>query len=110
MKTWFPHSTRGLTRRTRITVIALIALLPLSLVAQQPAQSGAAKSLLSPGAAVAIPFTGEGWQDKVLSHEGYVMPPRELADAVEAGRQMILTIGNPSREGGWWPRAAWTRW
>jgi len=101
MKTWFPLTRHGLTRRTRITVIALIALLPLSLVAQQPAQSGAAKSLLAPGAAVAIPFTGDGWQDKVLSHEGYVMPPRELADAVLAPREMNLTLSNPSPDRKW---------
>ena len=52
MKTWLSLTRRGgLTRRTRIIVIAIAALLPLSLFAQQAAQqSGAAKSLLPPGA------------------------------------------------------------
>jgi hypothetical protein len=103
MKTWFTDSRRGgLTRRTRIVVVAIAALLPLSLFAQQPAQqSGAAKSLLPPGAATAVPFTGEGWQDKVLTHEGYVMPPPELAAAVLAPREMNVTLGSPSPDRKW---------
>jgi dipeptidyl aminopeptidase/acylaminoacyl peptidase len=101
MKTWLSLSRRGLTRRARIAVVVGAALLPLSLFAQQPAQSGAAKSLLSPGAAVAIPFSGDGWQDKVLTHEGYVIPPRELADAVLAPREMNLTLSNPSPDRKW---------
>src|SRR4030095_6093843 len=103
MKTWLSLSgPSGLTRRTRVAVIVCAALLPLSLLAQQPAPSGgASKSLLSPGAATAIPFTGEGWQDKVLTHEGYVMPPRELADAVLAPREMNVTLSNPSPDRKW---------
>jgi dipeptidyl aminopeptidase/acylaminoacyl peptidase len=102
MKTLISPSFRsGLTRRTRIVLIALAAALPLSLFAQQAGQSGAAKSLLSPGTAVAIPFSGEGWQDKVLQHEGYVMPPPELAAAVLAPREMNVTLSNPSPDKKW---------
>src|SRR4051812_22617846 len=90
----------GLTRRARIIVIACVALLPLSLLAQQP-QSGPARGLLSPGSAVAIPFSGPGWQDKVLLQEGYVMPPPELAAAVLAPREMNVTLGNPSPDHKW---------
>ena len=103
MKTWLSLSHRGgLTRRARIIVIAGAALLPLSLFAQQAAQQGgAAKALLPGGSAVALPFTGEGWQDKVLTHEGYVMPPPELAAAVLAPREMNVTLSNPSPDKKW---------
>ena len=67
------------TARWRVVVVTLVALVPLALVAQQ-----ASHPALSPGQAVAIPFEGPGWQDKVLTHEGYVMPPRDLSDAVRA--------------------------
>ncbi|HEX5069641.1 MAG TPA: hypothetical protein VFV78_05435, partial [Vicinamibacterales bacterium] len=90
----------GLTRRARVIVIACAALLPLSLLAQQP-QSGPARGLLSGGSAVAIPFSGPGWQDKVLLHEGYVMPPPELAGAVLAPREMNITLSNPSPDKKW---------
>jgi dipeptidyl aminopeptidase/acylaminoacyl peptidase len=81
----------------RVALISLLAILPLTLVAQQ----SASRAALPPGAAVAIPFEGAGWQDKVLSHEGYVMPPRELADAVLAPREMNLTLTNPSPDKKW---------
>ncbi len=82
----------------RVALISLIAILPLTLVARQ---QGASRATLPPGAATAIPFEGPGWQDKVLSHEGYVMPPRELADAVLAPREMNLTLSNPSPDKKW---------
>jgi hypothetical protein len=92
----------GLTRRARILVIVCAALLPLSVLAQQTAQQGgASKSQLSPGAATPIPFTGPGWQDKVLLHDGYVMPPPELAAAVLAPREMNVSLGNPSPDRKW---------
>jgi dipeptidyl aminopeptidase/acylaminoacyl peptidase len=50
---------------------------------------------------VAVPFTGAGWQDAVLTHEGYVMPPPELAAAVLAPREMNLTLTNPSPDRKW---------
>jgi hypothetical protein len=50
---------RGLNRPTRLAIVVGLTLLPLSLLAQQAAQqSGASKSLLSGGAATAVPFTG----------------------------------------------------
>src|SRR5215204_6253956 len=95
MKTRLSLLSRGMTRRTRIVIVMIAALLPLTLVAQQGPTQGA-RSLLPGGSAVAVPFTGEGWQDKVLTHEGYVMPPAELAAAVLAPREMNLTLTNPS--------------
>jgi dipeptidyl aminopeptidase/acylaminoacyl peptidase len=65
------------------------------------AWQGGAKQNLPPGTAVSLPFTGPGWQDNVLLHEGYVAPPRELADAVLAPREMNVTLGNPSPDKKW---------
>ena len=99
MKTRLSLFSRGMSRRTRIVIVMIAALLPLTLVAQQGPQG--ARSLLPGGSAVAVPFTGEGWQDKVLTHEGYVMPPPELAAAVLAPREMNLTLTNPSPDRKW---------
>jgi dipeptidyl aminopeptidase/acylaminoacyl peptidase len=89
---------RGLSHRSvRLAIVAVLALLPFSLLAGQ----GPVRSSLPPGSAVAVPFEGPGWQDKVLTHEGYVAPPRELADAVLAPREMNVTLGNPSPDKKW---------
>ena len=102
MNTRLSLLSRGMTRRTRVVAIALAALLPLTVLAQQGAQAPqSARGLLTPGNATAIPFSGEGWQDKVLTHEGYVMPPRELAEAVLAPREMNITLTNPSPDRKW---------
>ena len=89
--------TLGVGRRQRVALVTLLALIPLSLTAWQ----GVRVSTLPPGAAVAIPFEGAGWQDKVLTHEGYVAPPNELADAVLAPREMNVTLSNPSPDKKW---------
>jgi dipeptidyl aminopeptidase/acylaminoacyl peptidase len=81
----------------RVALIASVALLPFALLAQQ----GPSRGLLTPGTAVAIPFEGPGWQDKVLQHEGYVRPPDTLARAVLAPREMNVTLGNPSPDKKW---------
>jgi len=99
MKTRLSLFSRGMTRRTRIVIVMIAALLPLTLVAQQGPQS--ARALLNGGLATPVPFSGEGWQDKVLTHEGYVMPPPELAAAVLAPREMNVTLGNASPDKKW---------
>src|SRR5262249_50712699 len=71
---------------------------PLALVAQSGAP--AARDT-NPGTSVALPFSGPGWQDKVLAHEGYVMPPRELADAVLAPRYLNVTLTGASPDKKW---------
>ena len=100
MNTRLSLTFRGWSRRTRLVVVMCAALLPLTLVAQQAPQGGS-KSLLSGGTATPIPFTGPGWQDKVITHEGYVMPPAELAAAVLAPREMNVTLSNPSPDRKW---------
>ena len=99
MKTRLSLFSRGMTRRTRIVIVMVAALLPLTLVAQQ-GQTQGARSLLPGGSAVAVPFGGD-WQDKVLTHEGYVMPPPELARAVLAPREMNVALTNPSPDRKW---------
>jgi dipeptidyl aminopeptidase/acylaminoacyl peptidase len=87
------NSQRGSWKRVaRIVLISILILIPISLVAWQQA----ARQNLAPGAAVSLPFTGPDWQDKVLAHEGYVAPPKELADAVLASRESNITLGNIS--------------
>src|SRR5262249_5775379 len=85
----------------RAVVIAAVALLPFALLAQQGSQN---KGLLPPGTAVAIPFEGPGWQDKVLQYEGYVRPPDVLARAVLTPRDMNVTLSNPSPDKKWFMR------
>ena len=67
-------------RGARIAFIWILVLTPISVVAWQQT----ARQNLPPGAAVSLPFTGPDWQDKVLAYEGYVSPPKDLADAVLA--------------------------
>ena len=87
----------GSDRARRIALVTALALIPLSLTAWQ----GVRVSTLPPGSAVVVPFEGAGWQDKVLTHEGYVVPPKELADAVLAPREMNITLGNLSPDKKW---------
>ncbi len=82
----------------RLVLVLALALVPLTLTAWQ---QGPGRATLPPGAAVAVPFEGPGWQDKILTHEGYVLPPRELADAVLAPREMNITLTNPSPDKKW---------
>ena len=101
MNTRLSLFSRGMTRRTRIVIVMIAALLPLTLVAQQAAAPQGARKLLPGGAATPIPFNGDGWQDKVLTYEGYVMPPPELARAVLAPREMNVTLTNASPDRKW---------
>jgi dipeptidyl aminopeptidase/acylaminoacyl peptidase len=74
--------------------VAILAALPLALVAQSGGQ-------LPPGSATPLPFTGPGWADKVINFEGYVAPPPELAAAVLAPREANITLSNPSPDKQW---------
>ena len=86
-------------RNLRLAFVFSLALVPLVLVAQ----SGPPRPRPVPAGATSIvmPFSGPGWQDKVLAQEGYVQPPRELADAVLAPRYLNVTLGNPSPDKKW---------
>lgn len=77
--------TPGVSRSSsrRIAAIAFLAILPLALAAQTPAQKPTS------------------WADEIIHKEGYVQPPRELADAVLAPRHLNTTLGNLSPDKQW---------
>jgi dipeptidyl aminopeptidase/acylaminoacyl peptidase len=71
----------------------LVALVPLTLIAQAPApatQGQAAKDT--------APLT---WADKILQQESYATPPAELAPAVLAPRYQNVTLSNASPDKKW---------
>ena len=77
-----PLSPRDrLARLQRIGLVSLLALLPLTLVAQQP----------NPNA----------WADEILNKEGYATPPKELVDAVLAPRHLNVTLTSLSPDRKW---------
>ena len=102
------------TRSSRwfYALLLLTALVPFGVFAQagKPAQKPASKAA-APAAQAApvvpvatskeMPFSGPGWQDAVIKEEGYVMPPKELADAVLAKRYLNVTLTNLSPDKKW---------
>ena len=100
-----------LTRSSRwfYVLLLLAAIAPFGVFAQagRPAQKPTAK-VAAPVVPVApevtsqeMPFSGPGWQDAVIKQEGYVMPPKELADAVLAKRYLNVTLTNLSPDKKW---------
>jgi hypothetical protein len=69
----------------RLTLTTLLALLPLTRVAQR-AQG---------------PPADPGWADQVIAQEGYATPPREVADAVLAPRHLNVSLSNLSPDKAW---------
>jgi dipeptidyl aminopeptidase/acylaminoacyl peptidase len=86
-------------------LVAAAALMPYSLSAQarpsRPAQTAALGPATPPPANKEMPFSGQGWQDAILDAETYVMPPKELADAVLAKRYMNVSFTNVSPDKKW---------
>jgi len=81
----------------RVASISLIALLPLALLAQGPAQSQSSQASRPQAAAQSNP----NWADEILNKEGYVMPPPELASAVLAPRHLNVTLSTISPDKKW---------
>jgi dipeptidyl aminopeptidase/acylaminoacyl peptidase len=69
----------------RLAPALALALLPLSLTAQQPAQSNGSAN----------------WADEVLAKEGYTTPPPALADAVLIQRYLNVSLSNASPDKQW---------
>ena len=77
----------------RLVLVSAVALLPLTLLAQAPAPAARpAQTSQAPAPT---------WADEILAKEGYVLPPKELADAVLAPREMNVTLGNLSPDKKW---------
>ncbi|HUF47640.1 MAG TPA: prolyl oligopeptidase family serine peptidase [Vicinamibacterales bacterium] len=74
MKPLSPTEQHRTSRWTRLVLIAAAALLPLSLLAQSPQSTS--------------------WADEIIKKEGYVTPPKEVADAVLAPRHLNVTLSN----------------
>jgi dipeptidyl aminopeptidase/acylaminoacyl peptidase len=74
-------------RAARIVVVLLLALLPLTLVAQNPPPAPQA--------------TAASWADEIIKQEGYAQPPPELAAAVLAPRHMNVNLSNLSPDKAW---------
>jgi dipeptidyl aminopeptidase/acylaminoacyl peptidase len=79
-------------RRVKWTVagIALLAALPIVLLAQAPA-----------GQAKEPPKAPQTWADKIINQEGYATPPPELAPAVLAPRWQNVSLSNLSSDKKW---------
>jgi dienelactone hydrolase len=73
------------SRAGRIVIVLLMALLPLSLLAQSRPQAPATTS----------------WADEIIKKEGYASPPPELASAVTAPRHMNVSLTNISPDKKW---------
>jgi dipeptidyl aminopeptidase/acylaminoacyl peptidase len=73
-------------------VLALIlALLPLTLLAQAPA----------PQAPAAKPAAPKTWADAIINQDGYATPPKEVAEAVLAPRWQNVSLTNLSPDKKW---------
>lgn len=73
-------------------LLVVVALAPLTMFAQAQQRPGAPKEM---------PFSGPGWQDAIIKQEGYVQPPKEIADAVLTKRYLNTTISNLSPDKKW---------
>ena len=106
-----------MTRSSRwfYALLLVTALVPFTVLAQAgkqaPAKPGAPATkaaapmapALDPTAFVSkeMPFSGAGWQDAIIKQEGYVMPPKEIADAVLAKRYLNVSMTNLSPDKKW---------
>ena len=83
-------------------LLVAAAVAPLGVFAQSGA---AAQKPVAPVASVSasreMPFSGPGWQDAIIKAEGYVAPPKEIADAVLAKRYLNVALTNLSPDKKW---------
>ncbi len=77
----------------RLVLVSAVALLPLTLLAQAPAPATTTARVAQAPAPT--------WADEILAKEGYVQPPKELADAVLAPRHLNVTLTNLSPDKKW---------
>ena len=85
-------TTRSLVR---LSLIALLAAVPFTLLAQQAPPAAQAPQAPAPPVS---------WADKILQQETYATPPPELASAVLAPRHLNTTLGNLSPDNRWFMR------
>ncbi|MBE3072819.1 MAG: hypothetical protein IMZ67_07565, partial [Acidobacteria bacterium] len=78
-----------------VAAVLLLALMPLTLAAQAPAQ---APTQEKPSVQAKPPLS---WADTILQQETYATPPPEVAPAVLAPRDQNVTLSNPSPDKKW---------
>ena len=84
-----PNAPRQVrTQAIRLAIALVLAVLPLTLVAQQPQ-------------APAKPAAPQTWADKILNQDTYATPPPEVAEAVTAPRQQNVSLSNFSPDKKW---------
>src|SRR6476469_9583308 len=94
--------------RSFYVLLVVVALAPFTVFAQgkqaKPAP-GKAPVVMAPAAphvtSKEMPFSGPGWQDAILKQEGYVAPPKEIADAVLAKRYLNVSLSNLNPDKSW---------
>ena len=84
------------TLKTRVVVVSIAAVLPLTMLAQTPSPT-VAPARSAPAAQSAAPSA----DDVLLKKDGYQTPPPDLADAVLAPRYLNLTLSNLSPDKKW---------
>ena len=90
-------------------LLLVTAMVPFTVLAQAgkqaPKTAAPAAQPAAPIVPAAIskemPFSGQGWQDAIINAEGYVAPPKEIADAVLAKRYLNVTLTNLSPDKKW---------
>jgi len=87
-------------------LLVVVALAPFSVFAQAGKQAPAkAPAVMAPAAPEVLskemPFSGPGWQDAIIKQEGYVQPPKEIADAVLTKRYLNVSFSNLSPDKKW---------
>jgi dipeptidyl aminopeptidase/acylaminoacyl peptidase len=104
MKVHTTHSSRWL-----YASLIVAAFVPFTVLAQsgksapQSLKPAAPATLAGPAPFVSkeMPFSGPGWQDAIIKQEGYLMPPKEIADAVLAKRYLNVSMSNLSPDKKW---------
>ncbi len=88
-------------------LLAVVSLAPLTMFAQAQQKPAAPKAPVTLAQAAPdvvskeMPFSGAGWQDAIIKQEGYVQPPKEIADAVLTKRYLNMTVSNLSPDKKW---------
>jgi dipeptidyl aminopeptidase/acylaminoacyl peptidase len=86
-------------------LLLVTALVPFTVLAQagKPASKTAAPAapIVPQSLSKEMPFSGPGWQDAIINQEGYVAPPKEIADAVLAKRYLNVSLTNLSPDKKW---------
>jgi len=97
---WF-HALLLVTALMPFTLLAQSGKAPQKPAAPATKTAAPAASVIPAATSKEMPFSGPGWQDAIIKQEGYVMPPKEIADAVLAKRYLNVSLTNLSPDKKW---------